>query len=509
MKRQTIAFVGVFDLKNYGDHLFPAIFENEMRKRGLDYEIILFSNFECQQDFFGDKHVYSVNDLESVHFEKNIDAIILGGGEIIHAGLFEHVFENAGNKEKVSYDMLSIWLKPLLFSAKHKVKCIWNGVGIPFELIENVFLKDLISRCDYIAVRNEFSKKALKNIGITLPVEVIPDSAFLLDELDNMSELLNIRQKLHLPDKYIVFHGNKNLPDDSKSSLFDMFCSLKQEGYEIVFLPLAYTNEDDDALFDFAKELDTFVHVFEKQLSVQEIIAIFAGASLYIGLSFHGAISSLAYGKSPIMFDYYNQVKNVDLYNYIDLKECRVTKIDDLKKAVQIGLDIDGDILRKKLQPLKVSLKEHYNKLYTVLVSDSKNESIAFESTKILESLIRTENMLKSETTEKSQMNVGWMLCAQELQNKDAELQAQKSEFQKHSDEWNDSRRYYEETIENYIQLEKDYIYDLQNRLEIIEQQKKQLKQLTDERDALEQFRVEVINSKTFRLLHMLDRKRG
>ena len=36
MKKIKIAFTGVFDIDNFGDHLFPIIFENSLRKRMLN-----------------------------------------------------------------------------------------------------------------------------------------------------------------------------------------------------------------------------------------------------------------------------------------------------------------------------------------------------------------------------------------------------------------------------------------------------------------------------------------
>ena len=45
MKKIKIAFTGVFDIDNFGDHLFPIIFENSLRKRKIDVELFLFSPY--------------------------------------------------------------------------------------------------------------------------------------------------------------------------------------------------------------------------------------------------------------------------------------------------------------------------------------------------------------------------------------------------------------------------------------------------------------------------------
>lgn len=65
MKKIKIAFTGVFDIDNFGDHLFPIIFENSLRKRKIDVELFLFSPYESTQGFGIAKKVYSIREMES------------------------------------------------------------------------------------------------------------------------------------------------------------------------------------------------------------------------------------------------------------------------------------------------------------------------------------------------------------------------------------------------------------------------------------------------------------
>lgn len=84
MKKIKIAFTGVFDIDNFGDHLFPIIFENSLRKRKIDVELFLFSPYESTQGFGIAKKVYSIREMEKLHKINKFDAIVVGGGEIIH-----------------------------------------------------------------------------------------------------------------------------------------------------------------------------------------------------------------------------------------------------------------------------------------------------------------------------------------------------------------------------------------------------------------------------------------
>ena len=46
-----IALCGVFDIPNYGDHLFPLVFRNELSQRGYDGDVVLFSPFAARESF--------------------------------------------------------------------------------------------------------------------------------------------------------------------------------------------------------------------------------------------------------------------------------------------------------------------------------------------------------------------------------------------------------------------------------------------------------------------------
>ncbi len=80
MKKIKIAFTGVFDIDNFGDHLFPIIFENSLRKRKIDVELFLFSPYESTQGFGIAKKVYSIREMEKLHKINKFDAIVVGGG---------------------------------------------------------------------------------------------------------------------------------------------------------------------------------------------------------------------------------------------------------------------------------------------------------------------------------------------------------------------------------------------------------------------------------------------
>ena len=158
-KKYKIAFTGVFDLANYGDHLFPLIFRKNMEKEGEIFEIYLFSPFEGVQAFDETIRVYSLFDLEKMHEEVMFDAIIVGGGETIHLHSFEHKYKN----QYIEYPIYNCWVIPAIVAQKYNVLLAWNNPGVPFHFsgMYKRMVKNLMKTVDYISVRNQFSVEAL------------------------------------------------------------------------------------------------------------------------------------------------------------------------------------------------------------------------------------------------------------------------------------------------------------------------------------------------------------
>lgn len=65
-----IALCGVFDIPNYGDHLFPLVLREELSRRGYAGNVVLFSPFQAEESFVENSNVHSLDDLERMHMEE-------------------------------------------------------------------------------------------------------------------------------------------------------------------------------------------------------------------------------------------------------------------------------------------------------------------------------------------------------------------------------------------------------------------------------------------------------
>lgn len=497
MKKVRVAYSGVFDLKNYGDHLFPLIFQYEMKKRGLELELLLFSNFECMQNFEGNYKIYALEQLDEIHRQNPIDVVIVGGGEIIHPYTFKQILKTDETEDEVDYAMLDVWLKPLLFCERNNIPCILNGVGIPYELGEESVIAKLFNICEYISVRNETSKKILVHTGVKENIEIIPDSAFLVSEVYSEQKLCNIRKRLRLPENYIVFQCGKGLPKEVHEPLKELLRHIQEKGYEVVFLPLAYTNGDDIFLNELAREYNISIRTFPRELHVSEIVAVLAGCSQYVGLSFHGAITAAAYGIAPVLYDYYNQIKTAELYDYLGLVQLRSTTIQELNDSLQMREKVNEQKFSDTVEKINLQLQEHFDKIHDMILNH-RWKDIPRDMENYKESYIQTMFQLKEVSAKSEQRRQETDIELQTLRSKSKELEEMLTAKTKELELAHSTIIERERTIE-------DYKMELENREELAEKVKKDMESLQFERDLLETFHQEVLHSKAFRVLHLFD----
>lgn len=375
-KKYKIAFTGVFDLANYGDHLFPLIFRKNMEKEGEIFEIYLFSPFEGVQAFDETIRVYSLFDLEKMHEEVMFDAIIVGGGETIHLHSFEHKYKN----QYIEYPIYNCWVIPAIVAQKYNVLLAWNNPGVPFHFsgMYKRMVKNLMKTVDYISVRNQFSVEALMEVGVDRDeINLCPDTAFLLPEIYEIKELKITSEKLlnGIAKKYIVFQCNKLIDEESLNKVVEILLKLKNEGYEIVLLPLAYTNEDDVFENEINEKNGNQFYGFNRKLSLEEIISVLACCEMYIGVSFHGAITAYSFGKKVVGFDFFFNKKTKDLFDIMGIPELYVTDALKLEETIEKAFDMEKDVSEYKSR-IEKDLKKHFNNLKQIMVAEKKEQCI-------------------------------------------------------------------------------------------------------------------------------------
>ena len=80
----SIAVFGAFDINSLGDMLFPKALEIELKKRLGIRKVILFSPTNAQSEYNLGYETYPYEAFAKIHAKYHFDAIIIGGGELLH-----------------------------------------------------------------------------------------------------------------------------------------------------------------------------------------------------------------------------------------------------------------------------------------------------------------------------------------------------------------------------------------------------------------------------------------
>jgi hypothetical protein len=272
-----IGLFGTFDVDDYGDLLFPRLFDRELLQRVPDASVRCFSPF-------GPEHPAPMNGAWSPEalgrwtrerlreLAADLDLVAVGGGEIIH--MRDELLAAA-----YGVDPLELRLRrPSEFFIEYPA--VWHAVGIPFEFdaAEARVVAAALSGRDYIAVRDERSHERLVAAGVTGEIAVVPDSAFLLDRLFPPATLGPPRDGLRACGAYpaegrpLVLQGSAALLEH-----VDALVAAIPPGVDVVLLETGGCHGDDRFADALAEPIGP--PVFRGASSLEEVAAAVAGAA--------------------------------------------------------------------------------------------------------------------------------------------------------------------------------------------------------------------------------------
>lgn len=384
MKR--IGLLAACDRDNYGDILFPIIFENYFRNK-LSLKFNYYGLIKSDISNLGGPKTDAIKEIKK---DEN-DIIVICGGDTIGipwaaaftcfdnseiekktAKFLRKIFKLKGDK-LISYYMFKekMWAMPYNLPKEYikKSKIIYNCVSSSalnyLEAEYKISVKKTLSEADYIAVREIDSKKILQNIGITKKINVYPDSAILmsifypnevLEKLLKEKFTINYLKKLN---DYIVFQIAENYSSGYIQTLIiELKKIYEKTKLKIVLLPIgkAKGHSDQIPLKKIYEELKGKIDIeYIDTENVFETMYVLGNTELYIGTSLHGAITALSFGRRHIALT--SKVKK--LLEFLSVWSIRETpyfsEIEDLSR--DIDLFLKQDLLKIK-ENQKVALEK-------------------------------------------------------------------------------------------------------------------------------------------------------
>jgi polysaccharide pyruvyl transferase WcaK-like protein/GT2 family glycosyltransferase/SAM-dependent methyltransferase len=294
-----IGLFGTFEVANYGDLLFPAIFRRMAAQHIPSVDLRLYSP-DAGTFAFDETPIEAVHRLADS--SDDLDALVFGGGEIARFDPAAWVKSPHG---RCGYADLAI-LPAMLANAKG-IPFAWNAPGIPPGLTrdEANVLAATARLAHYLAVRDERSAQELAEHDI--PARVVPDSGFLLADAYPRQDLKDIHGELTaefaLPRRYLTAHLSPATaePDEFQSAAHALARLARAEHVTVLLLPLGPLHGELAVLQTMAARHPAELTCLPGSLHPLEWAALLAHSELHVGSGLHGNITAYAYGVPTVV----------------------------------------------------------------------------------------------------------------------------------------------------------------------------------------------------------------
>ncbi len=359
----VIAHVGAFDFENFGDLLFTDVLETQLKKRIPIEEILYFAPKKCKMPN-RNIEINSVIELEETVKSRQIDAIIVGGGDLIHLHMFKTYMPHI-SQEWVQYEVLYMWVIPCIIAQKYKIPLLWNAPGVPlkFKEEEKKIVSYLLDSVDYISVRDNESKNELEKAFPSGVIHVVPDTVLCIRDLLPKEKLEELFEKLQFPfskKKYVFFQCKMPETDSNYEECINALRKIKQQtGWEILLQPIGYSVGDEDVLKEFERRISGEFLYSPRHYDQYEILALIANAAMYIGTSLHGYITANSFGTKSIIVNICNYNKIVGFNELIDNRSSIVDTMVRIFEAFSKLENTSEIIVQQRIDEISL----HFDKL--------------------------------------------------------------------------------------------------------------------------------------------------
>lgn len=374
----SIAMFGAFNVWSFGDTLFPKALYLEMSKYISIDRLEIFSLGGGISGYLGERKVHSYDEFETLNKEAEFDAIIIGGGELLHE---KEIHFDGGN---IVYAPGDIWKIPINYGRKYNIPIILNSVGMPYELQEDKRKEylNLFSYVSYISLRDRFSFERWKDyFGDAIRAELVPDSLWCIkDYFDKESIIQNrefLKNKYNCTDRYLVLQYGTSKEYEQVVKIIERFA--ENINISVIVLAINSSHEDKFVVEHLDSNNDRTI-IISDILSPDEIIPLISGAEMFIGTSLHGNLTALAYGVKNVIIDMYPEfISKLDGFSSMIGNECNfVGEIQDLWDILVSVYENTGNTA-KKVENLRISTQNHYAKICEIVKSG--NREIYFSKT--------------------------------------------------------------------------------------------------------------------------------
>jgi polysaccharide pyruvyl transferase WcaK-like protein len=298
-RERRIVLTGTFDVRNYGDLLFPLIAAQRLAPFGL--QIVAASPTGHDTGWRDAMPPQPLPDLLAE--EAPFDGVLIGGGNIIHSRPVTLPDYRTAGVADWAYPAL--WLGATLAASRRKVPVAWNAPGVPyaFSPVEQSAASAALAAASYVAVRDATSAGWLQP-GKT---HVVPDTALGLSSLWPRASLepdfrALLARHAPAPGPYVAIHVKERSLDEPLGQLairLEEFCAAT--GRTPILIGIGQCHGDHEVATALARDLGGACIDLGLPVGLREIAAAIAFSDAYIGASLHGYVTAVSYGRSGVI----------------------------------------------------------------------------------------------------------------------------------------------------------------------------------------------------------------
>ncbi len=299
-----ILLTGMFDMRNYGDLLFPLIARRRLSALGYDTVAVAPTG---QPTGFGDA-MPAIPILEMMSGSSEVAGILVGGGYIIHSHSMDFL-EDYQTYGTGGWCGAGLWLGAAIAAAIRDVPIAWNAPGVPHPMSSRQLplVHTALRATSYAAVRDRGSVELLN--APENAVTIVPDT---------IAEIARLWPRATLAERYRQLLARKNIEADARLLAIHVRNRLmsglepQQLGRELgdfarahglvpMLVAVGRSHDDPAVARRLAPHVGTPLLMLDDPADLIEITAALAHSAGYIGASLHGYIVSAAFGVPGVL----------------------------------------------------------------------------------------------------------------------------------------------------------------------------------------------------------------
>lgn len=267
---EAILFAIIQSLKEYHPGVKLTVLSNNPEKTASSYQVDAVNR-------------WNFNEVRKAI--KESDGLISGGGSLLQ--------DETGMKSITYYSgvmkIAQVLKKPVFIYAQ--------GMGPVKSQINRKIMKHVLQASEMITVRDKHSKNLLERIGVTKPIQLVPDPVMGIDSVDFVNGLDSMADS----DKRVVSVSIRNWTEDLSylKKVAEGLDGLADNGHDILMVPMhgKFDHETSEQVVGMMKH---DAEIFPYDSSIQEKMAAVKDSDVLLGMRLHALIFA-SVGNTPFV----------------------------------------------------------------------------------------------------------------------------------------------------------------------------------------------------------------